>query len=82
MEGAESPLAPTEAASEDTPALPPDVAEMGCFVISVSEKRKIRRLHRVGSCWMRPGVDYRNFEILGMDPPRAAQYVSGMRIGE
>ena len=47
-----------------------EVPPVGAFVASVSG-RSLRRLHKVGSCPMVPGVDYGNFEFLGMAMPKA-----------
>ena len=47
-----------------------EVPPVGAFVASVSSRR-FRRLHKVGSCPMVPGVDYGNFEFLGLSRPKA-----------
>ena len=47
-----------------------EVPPVGAFVASVSG-RSFRRLHKVGSCPMVPGVDYVNFEFLGMARPKS-----------
>ena len=48
--------------------------ELGAFVVSISAKQRVRRLHQVGSCWMTPGVDYKEYEVLGQSPPSAEQF--------
>jgi hypothetical protein len=53
---------------------------LGKFVVSVSGKLRLRRLHCIGSCWMWPGRDYRSFEIVGDDPPRADQFDAVCRL--
>ena len=47
-----------------------EVLPIGAFVASISS-RGFRRLHKVGSCPMVPGVDYGNFEFLGLSRPEA-----------
>jgi hypothetical protein len=47
-----------------------EVPPVGAFVACVSS-RSFRRLHKVGSCPMVPGVDYGNFDFLGMAMPKA-----------
>ena len=70
--------APTEVASEDETGLPGVAVgpewELGAFVVSISSKRRVRRLHQVGSCWMTPGVDYKDFQVLGQGAPSAEQF--------
>jgi hypothetical protein len=38
------------------------------YVVSVTAKQKMRRLHRVGWCWRVPGLDYRSFRALPGEP--------------
>jgi hypothetical protein len=41
------------------------------YVVSVTAKQRMRRLHRVGWCWRLPGVDYSNFKVLPGEPEAA-----------
>ena len=43
------------------------------YVVSIS-KSGFRRLHYVGACYRAPGVDYRNFEVLGPEAPEPDKY--------
>lgn len=48
---------------------------LGQYVVSVSGKTgKTRRLHKVGECFRKPGVDYRNFVVLGFEEPAPSEY--------
>ena len=63
---AESPVEPfdyeeLEAASE----APLTVVGMGTFVMSVVGRSKRRTLHRVGGCYRVPGVDYKDYVVIG-----------------
>ena len=49
-------------------------SEIKGFYVSVSEKKKIRRLHCAGACWRLPGRDYKDFVALGEDPPDPAEF--------
>ena len=49
-----------------------DYPEIGDFVISLTGKRKLRRLHRVGCCWRTPGVDYEDYVVI--PPPLRAEH--------
>ena len=42
---------------------------MGRLVISITQKKRLRRLHRIGGCWLKPGVDYLEYEILENEVP-------------
>jgi hypothetical protein len=44
------------------------------YVISISNKRRIRRLHLVGACYRQPGVDYQEYQVLGDEVPEASEY--------
>ena len=48
--------------------------DLGAYVLSVQNKSGFRRLHRIGACWRKPGVDYENFRVLGFDLPPASAY--------
>ena len=48
---------------------------LGQYVVSVSGKTgKTRRLHKVGDCFRKPGVDYRDFVVLGLEEPAPSEY--------
>ena len=51
--------------------LPPDVTG---FVVSISAKTQFRRLHLLGACHRVPGLDYKDFEMLGDSPPDPSLY--------
>ena len=44
--------------------LPPPPPPQG-FVVSVSRRGKLRRLHLVEACRLTPGVHYKDYEVLG-----------------
>ena len=73
--GSEDPLPITDTSSKLVVA-DANIAEipLGTFVVSLQARTRFRRLHRVGDCWRKPGVDYLDFEILGMELPKAAMY--------
>ena len=51
--------------------------ELGRYVVSISEGRgRLGRkcLHRIGSCHRVPGIDFKNYELLGMDFPGAGSF--------
>ena len=57
--------------------MPSDTAiAMGAFVISIQVKSGFKRLHRMGDCALRPGVDYACFENLGSEEPAARFYTA------
>ena len=43
------------------------------FVVAITVS-KLRRLHYVGNCGRRPGVQYRSFEVFGDNPPDPIRY--------
>ena len=47
---------------------------MGAYIVSIQSKSRFRRLHKMGECWMRPGIDYLEFEVLGLELPLASSY--------
>jgi hypothetical protein len=58
------------------------------YVVSVTAKHRLRRLHRVGMCWQLPGIDYSNFRVLFGEPGAAdfdlcckECWSSGLRVG-
>ncbi len=46
----------------------------GEYIISISDGRRVRRLHRVGLCHRRPGLHYRRYERCGPMLPPPSQY--------
>jgi hypothetical protein len=58
------------------------------YVVSVTDKHRLRRLHRVGWCWQLPGTDYSTFRVL-LGEPGAADFDlcckecwrNGLRVG-
>ena len=42
---------------------------LGTFVVSISRRCRFRRLHRIGDCPIRPGLDYHEFDELRMEEP-------------
>ncbi len=57
--------------AENNPRLPSDAKG---YVVSISKKTGYRRLHALGRCYRVPGIDYRQFEQLGEDPPPERLY--------
>ena len=53
-------------AAEETPL---SVVGMGTFVMSIVGRSKRRTLHRVGGCYRIPGVDYRDYVVIGDTRP-------------
>ena len=60
-----SPSAVSSAGEESGPA-------SSKFVVAITRNAGVRRLHRAGWCWRKPGVDYAKFEWLSvpLDPTR------------
>ena len=44
------------------------------YVASVSNKRGIKRLHQLGKCYRRPGIDYREWVYFGESLPSSDCY--------
>ncbi len=44
------------------------------YVISISAKKRLRRLHLMGACHMLPGLDYSNYIVVGDKCPGNDQY--------
>ncbi len=44
------------------------------YIISISSKKRIRRLHLMGACHMLPGIDYTNYIVIGDQCPSNDQY--------
>ncbi len=44
------------------------------YIISVSSKKRIRRLHLMGACHRLPGIDYTNYIVAGDKCPGSDQY--------
>ncbi len=55
-----------------TTAEPHEVPEG--YVISISAKKRLRRLHLMGACHMLPGLDYTNYVVVGDKCPSNDQY--------
>ena len=45
----------------------------GTFVASV-QRSGFKRLHKIGSCPRRPGLDYSSFEVMGLTEPAPEMY--------
>ena len=58
-------------------SMPDEMVEigLGTFVMSVVGRSKRRTLHRVGSCYRRPGHDYKDYVVIGNQRPE-------LKIGE
>ena len=52
-------------------SMPDEMVEigLGTFVMSVVGRSKRRTLHRVGSCYRRPGRDYKDYVVIGDQRP-------------
>ncbi len=44
------------------------------YIVSISSKKRIRRLHLMGACHMMPGIDYTNYIVIGDQCPSNDQY--------
>ena len=51
-----------------------DTAPVKGYVVSVSGKRKVRRLHYVGRCHRVPGVDFLDYVLCGEEQPLDTSY--------
>ncbi len=51
-----------------------DLQGEGEYVISISDGRRVRRLHRLGLCHRRPGLHYHRYERCGATLPPPSQY--------
>ena len=54
-------------------AVPPEFS-LGDFVSSWQKRSDFKRLHRVGDCPLRPGVDFLSFIVHGPSEPAAIEY--------
>ena len=72
------PLADEVATAELTGPLASEVPVLafGTFVVSVQRNGKFKRLHQIGGCGRKPGVDYACFTALGMEAPDASSYTA------
>lgn len=61
-------------ASSDEEVTPPPLVAKGHFVIATCGK--IRRLHVMGKCYRRPGIDYYKFDVIGPDEPPPELYTA------
>lgn len=52
----------------------------GTYVISVVGRSHSRTLHRVGECFRMPGLHFRNFEIVGNEPPKAGAFHKACKV--
>ena len=71
-------------ASQRSDSAPSDKEDDECvpsegYVISISNKRKIRCFHLIGGCYRRPREHYRNFVVCGGVVPPAADYIQVCR---
>ena len=67
---AEVAAVPTATSSSEDEAL----REPTGYVIAVTQKARFRRLHYVGRCHLRRGVDYKDFIPWGTQVPGMAEY--------
>ena len=51
-----------------------EVSSKEGYVVSISGKKRLRRLHFRGSCHRIPGIDYLDFEDFGHHLPAESQY--------
>ena len=51
--------------------LPPDATG---YVVSISARIKVRRLHKLHACYRVPGIDYHDWELMGDEPPDPSSY--------
>ena len=51
----------------------PPAPEPQGFVVPIPRRGRHRKLHHIGSCFRRPGVDYINFEVYGDKVPDEAE---------
>ena len=65
---------PNEAGYELTERQVRDTASVKGYVVSVSGKRKVRRLHYVGRCHRIPGVDFLDYECHYEEQPLDTSY--------
>ena len=52
---------------------------VGHYVLALRAQAGFKTLHRVGSCWRRPGVDYGRFQDLGVALPSPERYSSACK---
>ena len=62
-------LSSGESEGEAEPAISGMDVALGSFVFSLRGTCNRRTLHRVGECWRKPGVHYRDFLVAGSDRP-------------
>ena len=51
-------------------------AVCGTYVVSNVRNGKFMRLHRIGGCGRKPGIDFACYTVLGMDTPDASMYTA------
>ena len=44
------------------------------YFVTITDKTKVRRLHWLGRCCVQPGVNCREWELLGTEPPKPEAY--------
>ena len=52
---------------------------MGSYVVPIQSTSRLKRLHNLGECLMKPGVDYVEFENMGLELPPATSYGAACR---
>ena len=46
----------------------------GCYVVSITGHKRMRRLHFVGACFRVPGIHFCEYEVLGSEAPSPDLY--------
>ena len=46
----------------------------GCYVVSITGHKRLRRLHLMGACFRVPGIHFGEFEVLGSEAPSPDLY--------
>ena len=57
-----------------------ELVPRGSFVISIWGRGNRKTLHRVGECHRVPGVHYKNYEVVGNDPPASDTFHQSCRV--
>ena len=73
VDGSCLPMAPEGSSLE---VYEPPVIPLGMYLVSVQPRSRFRRLHRMGECAYRPGVDFKSFELLGESEPSPNQFTA------
>ena len=53
--------------------------QLGDYIISIRQGSKIRTLHLLGACHRKPGVDYREWQVVGEIRPHHRGYTQACR---